>query len=251
MKILLIVLISVGLSTTLGVIGGIVVRALAHRVNDVIMGFSAGIMLAAATAGLLANAFEPDLGSIALAVAGALAGAALISLLDRFIPHLHRLAGVDFEEHRLNGSISRSLLFVAALAIHKIPEGLAVGVSFGTGEIGDVLTVSLAISLQNIPEAFVMVAPLFAIGVKPPRIIAISLGIAAVSIVSVWTGCALVAAFAGFLPFLLAAAGGAMLYVISDEMIPESHSHGFEKPATFALIGGFLLVLVLQSVIGQ
>jgi ZIP family zinc transporter len=247
MKVLLVVLVSVGCSSMLGVLGGLVVRALPHRLNDVVMGLSAGIMLAAATAGLLANAFAPSADSIALAIAGALAGAVLISLLDRFIPHLHRIAGIDFEEHRSNGSIGKALLFVAALAIHKIPEGLAVGVSFGTGEIGDVLTISLAISLQNIPEAFVIVAPLYAVGVKSPRIIAISLGIAFVSIVAVLVGYALVAVFSGVLPFLLAAAGGAMLYVISDEIIPESHSHGFEKPATFALIFGFLLVLALQS----
>jgi ZIP family zinc transporter len=214
------------------------------------MGFSAGVMLSAATAGLLASAFSPQIESIALAISGAIFGAILISLLDRFIPHLHRIAGIDFESHRSNGSISKSLLFVAALAIHKIPEGLAVGVSFGTGDIGDVLTISLAISLQNIPEAFVIVAPLFAIGVKSPRIIVISLVIALVSIASVLAGYALVSVFAGALPFLLAAAGGAMLYVISDEIIPETHAHGFEKPATFALIIGFLLVLALQNIFG-
>ena len=160
-----------------------------------------------------------------------------------------RLAGIDFETHRNNGSIAKTLLFVAALALHKIPEGLAVGVSFGTGDIGDVLTVAGAISVQNIPEAFVIVAPLFAIAVAPIRIILISLAIALVSIVCVLSGYALVSAFAGALPFLLAAAGGAMLYVISDEMIPESHAHGFEKPATFALIAGVLLVLALQNLL--
>lgn len=246
----MIVLLSVGCSTTIGVLGGLLIRALPHRLNDIVMGFSAGVMLSAATAGLLANAFGPNIESIALAVSGAIFGAILISLLDRFIPHLHRIAGIDFESHRSNGTISKSLLFVAALAIHKIPEGLAVGVSFGTGDIGDVLTISLAISLQNIPEAFVIVAPLFAIGVKSPRIIVISLVIALVSIASVLVGYALVSAFASVLPFLLAAAGGAMLYVISDEIIPETHAHGFEKPATFALIIGFLLVLALQNIFG-
>jgi ZIP family zinc transporter len=249
MKILTIVLLSVGCSTTLGVLIGLFIRALPHKLNDIVMGFSAGIMLAAATVGLLASAFTKSVGGIALAVAGAMAGAGFISLLDRFIPHLHKLAGIDFEEHRLNGSISKSLLFVAALAIHKIPEGLSVGVSFGTGDIGDVLTISLAISLQNIPEAFVIVAPLFAIGVKSSRIVAISFAIAAVSIICVLTGFVLVSLFVGVLPFLLAAAGGAMLYVISDEIIPETHAHGYEKPATFALITGFLLVLALQQIL--
>lgn len=247
MKILMIVLLSVGCSTTIGVLLGLAVRSLPHKWNDVVLGFSAGVMLAAACVGLLASAFGPDASSIALALAGTLTGAGIISLLDRFVPHLHRLAGIDFEAHRNNGSIAKTLLFVAALALHKIPEGLAVGVSFGTGDIGDVLTVAGAISVQNIPEAFVIVAPLFAIAVAPIRIILISLAIALVSIVCVLSGYALVSAFAGALPFLLAAAGGAMLYVISDEMIPESHAHGFEKPATFALIAGVLLVLSLQN----
>lgn len=243
----MIVLLYVGCSTTIGVLLGLAVRSLPHKWNDVVLGFSAGVMLAAACVGLLASAFAPDASSIALALAGTLTGAGIISLLDRFIPHLHRLAGIDFEAHRNNGSITKTLLFVAALALHKIPEGLAVGVSFGTGDIGDVLTVAGAISVQNIPEAFVIVAPLFAIAVAPVRIILMSLAIALVSIVCVLSGYALVSAFAGALPFLLAAAGGAMLYVISDEMIPESHAHGFEKPATFALIAGVLLVLSLQN----
>ena len=247
MKILTIVLLSVGCSTTIGVLFGLAVRSLPHKWNDAVLGFSAGVMLAAACAGLLANAFAPGAASVASATAGALAGAGVISLLDRFVPHLHRLAGIDFETHRGNGSIGKTLLFVAALALHKIPEGLAVGVSFGTGEVGDVLTVAGAISIQNIPEAFVIVAPLFAIAVPPKRIVLISLAIALVSVASVLSGYALVSTFDGALPFLLAAAGGAMLYVISDEMIPETHAHGFEKPATFALIAGVLLVLALQN----
>jgi ZIP family zinc transporter len=250
MKVLIIVLLSVGCSTAIGMLLGLTIRSLQHKWNDIVLGFSAGVMLAAATAGLLASAFTSIPGSTVPAIFGALSGAAVISLLDRLIPHLHQLAGIDFESHPRNGTIDKSLLFVAALAIHKIPEGLAVGVSFGTGNPGDVLTVAGAISIQNIPEAFVIAAPLFAIGVKSSRILVISLAIAAVSIAAVLSGYALVSAFVGAQAFLLASAGGAMLYVISDEMIPETHAHGFEKPATFALIAGFLLVLTLQNALG-
>ena len=249
MKILSIVLLAVGCSTTVGVIAGMFIRCREHKWNDIVLGFAAGIMLAAASTGLLAEAFSTGARATALAVAGAFAGAGIISVLDRMVPHLHKIAGIDFEEHRSNGTINRSLLFIAALALHKIPEGLAVGVSFG-GDVGDVLTVAGAISIQNIPESFVIVAPLAAIGVSRPRIIAISFVIAAVSIVSVLCGTMLVSVFAGALPFMLASAGGAMLYVISDEMIPETHTHGFEKPTTFALLAGFLLVLSLQNLVG-
>lgn len=242
------VLAAVGFSTTVGVIGGLLVRGREHKWNDIVLGFAAGVMLAAC-AGLLQEAFSSGAHSIILAAVGAFAGAGIISTLDRIVPHLHRIAGLDFEEHRSNGTISRSLLFIAALALHKIPEGLAVGVSFGTGDVGDVLTVAGAISIQNIPEAFVIVAPLSAIGISRLRIVVISLVIAVVSIVSVLFGTMLVSWLSGALPFLLASAGGAMLYVISDEMIPETHAHGFEKPTTFALIAGFLLVLALQNFI--
>lgn len=245
--VLLLVLLSVGGSTVLGVFGGLLVRRIPHRFNDAVLGFAAGVMLAASVLGLLAPAFAvAGATNLALAVAGAVTGAAFISVLDRIVPHLHRLAGLDAEEHRNNRSIGKTLLFVSAIALHKIPEGLATGVSFGTGVTGDVLTVAGAISIQNIPEAVVIVAPLFAIGVTSRRVIGLSLAIAAISMVSVLLGALLVSVFASLLPFVLAAAGGAMLYVISDEMIPETHSHGFENGATFALLAGFLLVMILQ-----
>ena len=248
MKILSIVLFSVASSTTLGILAGLLVRSLAHKFNDIILGFAAGVMLAAASVGLLSSAFTSN--SIHLAIIGTIVGAFLISLLDRFVPHLHKLAGIDSETHKNNKSIAKYLLFVAALALHKIPEGLAVGVSFGTNNPQDVFTVASAISIQNIPEAFVVVSPLFAIGITAKRIIAISFAIALVSILSVLAGYALVQVFVSALPFLLASAGGAMLYVISDEMIPETHSHGFEKQATFSLIFGFILVLAVQHLFG-
>ncbi len=249
-RILPIILLSVGGSTVAGVLTGLLFRHIPHRLNDIVLGFAAGVMLAASILGLIAPAFEVH-GSIPLAICGTFAGAGLISMLDRLVPHLHRIAGIDTETHRSNGSIGKALLFVTAIALHKIPEGLATGVSFGTGDIGDIITVAGSMSLQNIPEAIVIVTPLFAIGVAAGRIVCISLAIAAVSIASVLAGCALTTVFAGAMPFMLASAGGAMLYVISDEMIPETHSHGYEKPATFALISGLLLVIILQRLLAQ
>lgn len=247
MKILLIVLLAMGGSTVLGVLIGLAVRRLPHKLDDAVLGFAAGVMLAAAVLGLLAPAFAvPGGGAMALALAGTFTGAAIISVLDRIVPHLHRIAGLDTEEHRNNHSIGKTLLFVTAIALHKIPEGLATGVSFGTGDVGDILTVAGAISLQNVPEAVVIVAPLFAIGMTARRVVGVSLAIGIVSVVSVVCGSVLVSVFAAVLPFMLAAAGGAMLYVISDEMISETHAHGNEKPAAFALVAGLVLVLVLQ-----
>lgn len=245
----LLVLAAIASSTVAGIILGLIFRKIPHRFNDTILGFAAGVMLGAAILGLLLPALSQDRpGALVLGVAGAFAGAALISVLDRAIPHLHRLAGMEPEKHN-NRSISKILLFVFAIALHKIPEGLATGVSFGAESAGDMLTVASAMTLQNIPEAVVVVAPLLAIGVTAVRVVFISLCIAATSIVSVAAGMLLVGSFASITPFLTAAAGGAMLYVISDEMIPETHSHGHEKEATFALISGLVLVIVLQGLL--
>lgn len=243
------ILVLVGASTVAGVFLGLFIRRIPHRFNDVVLGFAAGIMLAASVCGLLMPAFGEKSGRVFLAIAGTFAGAGLASVLDRVVPHLHRIAGIDAESHRTNGTINKTLLFVAAMALHKLPEGVATGVSFAAGDMGDAITVAGSISLQNIPESIVIVAPLFAIGLTTARVVGISFAIASVSIASVLIGCVLGELFAGAMPFLLGAAGGAMLYVISDEMIPETHSHGYEKPATFALISGFVLVLLLQRLL--
>ncbi len=248
MSILAIVLLAVGSSTIIGVIFGLLIRKIPHQANDTIIGFAGGVMLAAAIIGLLAPAVNgADLTGAILSIAGTFIGAYFISILDRIIPHLHRLAGVNSTNDVNSNSKNKILLFTAAIAIHKIPEGLATGVSFGTENIGDILTVAGSISLQNIPEAIILVAPLFAIGVMTKRIIYISLSIAVISIISVLCGYFLVSIFSCVLPLLLSSAGGAMLYIISHEMIPETHSHGYEKQATFALIAGLLLVLILQK----
>lgn len=245
-KILAIVLLSVSASTVLGVLCGLFFRNIPHKFNDIILGFAAGVMLAASVLGLIEPAFSAGGWSLCLASVGIIAGAGFISFLDKIVPHLHRIAGIDSESHKGNGSISKTLLFVAAIALHKIPEGLATGVSFATENVRDVLTVATSMSLQNVPEAIVIVTPLLAVGISFPRVINISIAIAAVSAVSVLVGCGIASFFSGIAPFLLAAAGGAILYVVSDEMIPETHSHGCERAATFALIAGLVIVIVLQ-----
>ena len=116
--------------------------------------------------------------------------------------------------------------------------------------MSDILTVAGSISLQNIPEAMVIVAPLLQIGVTRRRTLLISCAIAGISMLSTAAGYALITVTAPLLPFILAFAGGAMLYVVSDEMIPETHAHGHEKLATFSLLGGFMVTLILQNIIG-
>ena len=247
MNLFLITAFAVGVSTVIGTGFGVLIRKIPHKYNDLILGCASGIMLAAAILGLIVPAMEAEDSVMFMTVGGVLAGAFLVSILDRITPHLHKLAGLDQEEHSNNAGTGKVLLFISAIAIHKLPEGLAAGVSFGTGDIGDILTVTGSIALQNLPEAIVIVAPLLAIGVTVRRTLLISVGIGCISMLGMGLGYGLVSITAILMPFFLAFAGGTMLYVISDEMIPETHAHGFEKQATFSLIGGFLLVLVLQK----
>ena len=251
LQLLAITALSIAGSTFLGALGGLLVRNLPHKCNDVILGAASGVMLAAAVLGLIIPAVECETAyALILTLAGVFSGALLISVIDRVTPHLHHLVGLDTEEHVHNQGIGKTLLFVLAIAIHKIPEGLAAGVSFGTGQLNDVITVAGSISLQNVPEAMVIIAPLLTIGVSMRRTLLIALGIGLMSMGSTVVGFALVTLVQALLPFFLAFAGGTMLYVISDEMIPETHSHGFEKQATFALLAGFMLIVVLQKLLG-
>lgn len=176
---------------------------------------------------------------------------ALIALLDRVTPHLHHIAGIEEgekeEKHTTaNKSINRVLLFVIAIAIHKFPEGLATGIVFDGDNLANAYTVAITIAIQNIPEGMVVVTPLIMIGVRFRRVIGVSLAVAFLEIAGVIAGYFLGDISTALLPTLTALAGGAMLYVISDEMIPETHSHGFEKHATYALVAGVMSMLYIQ-----
>ena len=188
----------------------------------------------------LADLWQPLLGVVA--------GVAFISLLDYFTPHLHSLCGLeDTEHHPSRMSADRVLLFVLAIALHKFPEGLATGISVEGTDPGNSFALTLAIALQNIPEGMVVVTPLILIGVRAWRIVLISLAVAMLEVAGVFAGYLLGDISSLLLPALLGLAGGAMLYVISDEMIPETHSHGFEKASTYALIAGVMTMLIIEK----
>lgn len=215
------------------------------------MGFAAGVMLAAAVLGLIVPSMEYG-GShgVWITIAGVLLGAVFLSAIDRLVPHLHSLAGVGQKSARQSDSIAqlnRVLLFVTAIAIHNLPEGIAAGVSFGTGNVSDALTVAIGIALQNIPEGMVIIAPMLSAGVSRRRTFLIALSTGLVEVIGTLFGYLAVNLASFILPFALAFAGGTMLYVISDEMIPETHAHGFERSATYALLIGFSIMLILEA----
>jgi ZIP family zinc transporter len=236
----------VGGATLIGALLGFVTGRIPHKFNDIILGFAAGVMLCAAVVGLILPSLES--GSVPVVVAGILCGAVFLNLLDRFTPHLHRIAGVKEEQHpQGTEKLNKVMLFVAAIAIHNLPEGIAAGVSFGGGDTSAGIAVAAGISLQNIPEGMVMITPLLSVGVSRRRTLALAAFTGLVEVAGTFFGYAAVGISQAVLPFALAFAGGCMLYVISDEMIPETHSHGYEQPATYSILLGFCLMLAMDA----
>lgn len=234
-------------ATIIGSILGFFFKELPHKLNDAVLGFCAGIMLASSTVGLILPAFSgtPHWWWVAL---GVIAGAVFLNLLDFVTPHLHTITGLDPELHRNNPSLNRVLLFVMAVALHKFPEGMAAGVSVSGAEAGiSGWTVSLGIAIQNIPEGMVIIAPLLLEGVSSLRTFLIAITIALLEVAGVLAGFGMGEVSELMLPVMLGFGGGAMLYVVSDEMIPETHAHGYQKQATYALLVGFMSLLILEK----
>ncbi len=235
------------LATIIGSVLGFMVKGLSHKCNDSILGFCAGVMLAASTIGLIIPAAETvGLRGSWLVLVGVVLGMLFLNVLDFVVPHLHKITGLDEETHRNNASINNILLFVMAIALHKLPEGISAGVGFNSENISDAWTVTLGIAIQNVPEGMVVVAPLLLAGVTRLRTFVISLAVAMLEVVGVWIGYGIGAISEFLLPVMLSFAGGAMMYVVSDEMIPETHSHGYQKYATYALVLGFVALLFVE-----
>ena len=220
------------------------IKELPHKWNDTVLGYCAGVMLAASTIGLIVPAFEMT-GHWWFVAIGVMVGALFLNLLDLVTPHLHHITGLDEAEHHHNASLNHVLLFVMAIALHKLPEGMAAGVSMSEGIDGS-WAVTLGIALQNVPEGMVVIAPLLVAGVSHARTFLISTVIGLLEVIGVWLGFAMGTASQLMLPFMLGFAGGAMLYVTSDEMIPETHAHGYQKQATYALLLGFMTLVLVE-----
>ncbi|MBP3420284.1 MAG: ZIP family metal transporter [Marinifilaceae bacterium] len=234
-------------ASLIGSLIGMSFRNLSHKWNDIIMGYCAGIMLAASIVGLIIPAAEgAGREGWWMVAAGVITGALFLNLLDMLTPHLHVLTGMEPEQHSHNAHINKVLLFVLAIALHKLPEGIAAGVGFNDNESGAAWSVTIGIALQNIPEGMVIISPLLLAGVSRIRTLVISLAIGLLEIIGVWIGFGMGAISQLLLPIMLAFAGGAMLYVVSDEMIPETHAHGYQKVATYALLIGFMTLLFID-----
>ena len=238
-----------GAATGLGGLAILVLRRWSERTLDVLLGFTAGVMLAATAFSLLVPALER--GSIGEILLGFGLGAAFIAALDTFVPHAH----ARFAEHgelpaEQRDAQHRATLLLAALTIHNIPEGMAVGVAFAAGGSDLGVPLAIAIGIQNVPEGFAAAAPLIPAGATRAK----AAGVAALTgLVEPPAALAAFAALEVAGPLLasgLSFAAGAMLYVIVDELIPESHGHGYERAASIALLIGFALMLALDNAVG-
>ena len=252
MKLVLLTALGVGGATVIGALFGFIFKKISHKFSDIVLAFAAGVMLAAAVIGLIL----PSLGyggkfSVLVTAAGVFCGAFCVNIMDKIVPHLHRLTGADPEAHPdKQKQLNKVMLFVIAIAIHNLPEGIAAGVGFGTGNTAEALTIASGIALQNIPEGMVIIAPMIAAGMSRSRTFVIAVVTGLIEVVGTMLGYFAVSISTAILPFALAFAGGTMLYVISDEMIPETHAHGNERGATYSLLAGFCLMLLFDVLLG-
>ena len=253
-----------GLATSLGALPVSFLRPLPRNWYDGVLGLGAGLMLAAATLGLLAEALRDvrgpaglDLGRLGVVVAGFVVGVIVAATMDRLIPHGHarghhfHLSEVhDGHEHSPPATeVRRSYIVLGAMSIHRLPEGLAIGAGFAVPENRLGLLLSIAVGLQNICEGMVMGAPLRRGGLSPARSLLLVSATGLMVPLGAALGYGLSAVAVPALPFVLAMAGGTLIYVTSNEIIPESHSHGHERTASTGVITGFLLTMVLGALV--
>ena len=247
----------VGGATVIGALVGFLFKKPSQKFSDVILSFAAGVMLCAAVIGLIVPSIELNNAKVPIrlliTVGGIMLGALALNLIDKLVPHLHKITGVDTESHpNKTKELNKVLLFIIAIAIHNLPEGIAAGVSFGAGEenISHALVVAGGIALQNIPEGMVIIAPMISAGISKKRTFLIALSTGLIEVVGTFIGFFAASLSYMILPLALAFAGGTMLYVISDEMIPETHSHGNERIATYALLVGFATMMAFDFLVG-
>jgi len=250
MKMVLITALGVGGATIFGSLVGFIFKKMSHRFSDIILSFAAGVMLSAAVLGLVMPSLEyGGRYGIIVTEAGIFAGALCLNIIDKLVPHLHKIMGGTEENHN-NANLSKVLLFVMAIGIHNLPEGIAAGVGFGSGNTSQALMIAGGIALQNIPEGMVIISPMLAAGVSPKKTFICAMITGLVEVVGTLIGYFAVSLSTAILPFALAFAGGTMLYVVSDEMIPETHAHGGERGATYALLVGFCVMLISDVLLG-
>ncbi len=231
----------VGLATSLGAIPAFFCKNYSESLTDSLLGFAGGVMLAMTTFNLLLPAIAS--GGTWATIAGLTLGALFIALVDRFVPHKHLISGLEGASSRL----SSAWLILFAIAIHNFPEGLAVGVSLGRSYNVTGAAVAIAMGLHNIPEGLACALPLACTGYSRKKVLWYTTLAGLVTPIGGFVGASAVALAEAILPYGLAFAGGAMLYIVFDEMIPQSHRNGHEFEATLCGLVGFALMIIINS----
>jgi len=240
-----------GLATGVGALPAIFFKNVPDRVLNTALGGAAGVMLAATSFSLIVPGIEhgnllwPGYGVYVVAF-GILLGAFCLDLVDRLLPHEHFILGHEGPSSRMK----KIWLFIIAITIHNFPEGLAVGVGFGGGDIANGTSLAIGIGLQNMPEGLAVALPLLGLGYSRLKAIGIATLTGLVEPVGGLLGVGAVTVFQPILPLGLAFAAGAMLFVISDEIIPETHAKGRSRLATFGIIIGFVIMMSLDNLLG-
>jgi ZIP family zinc transporter len=241
-------------ATALGALPALALRSIPQKLEDTLLGFAAGMMLAASAFSLLlpglASATEL-LGSkpqgALVVVAGMALGVLLMLGLDEFTPHEHDKTGPCGPGHE---RCARVWLFVFAIALHNLPEGMAIGVSFSQGDLNVGLPLATAIALQDIPEGLAVALALRAAGFAPGLSVLVAAGSGLLEPLGALLGVGLSSGLALAYPIGLGLAAGSMLFVVSHEVIPQTHRNGHETPATLGLMLGFALMMVLDTTLG-
>jgi ZIP family zinc transporter len=236
------------LLTAVGTLPVLFFRTAPRRLMDAMMGFAAGVMVAASCWSLLVPAIES--GGVLTAVVGLLAGAVFLYGADQVLPHLHGEFPDEATPEGPKVAWRRSALLMLAMTLHNFPEGMAVGVSFGGDELGAAVALAIGIGMQNIPEGLAIALPLRRGGMSRGRAFFWGQLSAAVEPVAGVLGAALVLASSAFLPYGMAAAAGAMLYVVVEELIPETVRSGKTDIATLGFIVGFAIMMALDNALG-
>jgi ZIP family zinc transporter len=242
MNLLILTALTVGGATIIGGAIGLIFKSATKGFTDGVLSLAAGVMLAAALVGLIMPSIEES--NVFTATLGIFLGAVAVNLLDLLVPFAVR-AGKCGENDRLR----RVILFVMAIAFHNLPEGIAAGVGLGAGEGADGLFIAIAIALQNLPEGLIVTVSMLGAGIKPVRAFLISALTGVIEIFGTLMGYYAVEISSYMLPLILTIAGGAMLYVINEEMIPETHSEEGGVLPTYLMLLGFSLMLIIGELL--
>ncbi|WP_374011206.1 ZIP family metal transporter [Pseudomonas sp. MD195_PC81_125] len=241
-------------ATTLGAVVAIILRDIASRTQDIMLGFAAGMMLAASSFSLILPGIEAaqalcgnQLLAACVVVFGLALGVALMIGLDRFVPHEHQESGRRGPDSQ---RFNRVWLFVLAITLHNLPEGMAIGVSFANGDMKVGLPLTTAIAIQDIPEGLAVALALRVTGISAWRAALIAIGSGLMEPLGSVVGLGVSSGFALGYPIALGLAAGAMIFVVSHEVIPETHRNGHETPATLGLMLGFGVMMFLDTALG-